>query len=130
MPSLDTNVIARWMIRDVPAQAEKVDAMLVTTPPSYIPDMVFFELEHVMRTYYSMPRDLIAGHFMTTYATNLFELNRAVWPATIELYVKHGSLSLADCYLANFAKASNKAPLITFDKTLAKKLPDLVALAT
>lgn len=129
MKSLDTNILARWLVRDVEAQAKKVDKLLASLKTAHVSDVVFFELEHLLRSYYMMPRDLVEEHFRMLIRSRHFEFDVTLWSEVMKYYLRYGGLSLADCYLAVEANEIGKSPLVTFDKSLARKLPKLVELA-
>lgn len=128
MKSLDTNIVARWLVRDVPQQAEQVDNLLSELRVAHVPDVVFFELEHLLRSYYMMTRDMVAEHYSVMIESRCFDFDKDLWAKLIKMYAGNGGLSLADCYLAVSVDNIGKGPLITFDKTLARKLPKLTQL--
>ena len=74
--SLDTNLMLRLIMNDVPERREKVLNLLYTFP----------------------------------------------------LYLEHPKLSFYDCCLACYAEIKHHEPLFTFDKKLAKQLPQAKAL--
>lgn len=128
MKSLDTNILARWLIRDEDNHTKIVDKLLVDLKTAHVSSIVFFELEHLMRSYYMMPRDLVEEHFQVLLQSKYFSFDKKLWVEVMKYYLRYPGLSLADCYLAVSAREQNKGPLVTFDKSLSKKLPKLVEL--
>lgn len=128
MKSLDTNILARWIVRDDDKQAKQVDLLLASLKKFYVSEVVFFELEHLMRSYYMMNRELVEEHFQSMIDSPYFDFNKKLWAEVFKLYLNYPGLSLADCYLAVSSKELEKYPLVTFDANLASKLPKLVEL--
>jgi predicted nucleic-acid-binding protein len=59
MRALDTNVLARALVRDDPAQARRAAAS-IASGPVYIPVTVILELEWVLRSRYGYPSATIS----------------------------------------------------------------------
>ena len=129
MNSLDTNIVARWLIRDDEKQAKQVDVLLNSMRAARVSDVVFFELEHLARSYYMMDRELVTEHIQAMIESSFFTFNKPLWSEILKLYVRYQGLSMADCYLALTSAEKPNDKLITFDKALAKKLPKFVELA-
>jgi predicted nucleic-acid-binding protein len=126
--SFDTNIVARWLIRDDEKQARQVDELLKSTRTARVSDVVFFELEHLARSYYMMDRELVAEHIQAMIDSTYFTFDKPLWSEAVKLYVRYQGLSMADCYLALTSAEKPNEKLITFDKALAKKLPKFVEL--
>ncbi len=119
MISLDTNVILRFLLRDILDQAKKAEN-LVKNSPCYVTDVVLTETVFVMEKIYETPRQglvaLLRG-FLTfpnlTYNTYLMD-------DVLDMFEKYHSLSIIDCYSAVEAKVFGNQ-LVTFDKKLMKQ---------
>jgi len=48
--------------------------------------------------------------------------NRGLFIETLSVYTSHPKLSFVDCYLDVFARSTNTAPLLTFDKKMGSQL--------
>lgn len=120
--SLDTNVILRMILGDIPGQCRKIQDLLMRMNVEYhVADLAISEAVYVMQTIYEMPREKIAegvrglGDFPgVNYNRNLFE---RVFP----MYLACPKLSFNDCCLAGYAALNQAEPLWTFDKALAKE---------
>ncbi|MBR3180655.1 PIN domain-containing protein [Candidatus Saccharibacteria bacterium] len=127
--SLDTNLICRLIIGDVPAQREKAKHLLSDISHSfYVNDVVVAETIFVLSSVYCLEREKISEDLK-----NLFSLPN-VSPESpfildaLDFYASHPSLSFVDCYSAFFAEANNKEPLLTFDRKLSRQHPSAKSL--
>jgi len=127
--SIDTNIIARWLIRDDDIQAKQVDSLLKDLKTAYVSDVVFFEFEHLARSYYMMSREMVQEHLRSMVDSSYFNFNKALWSEILKIYLQHQGLSMADCYLVLSARERGHESFVTFDRSLARKLPKFVELA-
>lgn len=118
MPSLDTNVLLRWLIADVPHQAERVDALLKTGERFVIHDAVLIETVFVLERIMLLSRATITEAIRTVLSTANFDVDRSRWSSVMEFYPHSPKLSITDLYLAEWARPTRSAPLYTFDKKL------------
>jgi len=119
MTSLDTNVVLRFLLDDVPEQtisAKKV----IEKNKVYVTDVVVIEIIYVLEKVILLSRkdisDLMKGFlgFANVVHNPYFLID------TIEFYEVHPSLSIVDCYVSAEANAYNNQ-LATFDKRLASQ---------
>lgn len=118
MNSLDTNIVLRYLLDDVPEQTAKARLVIVDSA-CYVTDVVATEVVFVLERVIGMERSDIVklvqaflGLPNLVYADYLLD-------ETFELYSKQPSLSFVDCYAAIEAKIY-KNTLYTFDKQLTK----------
>jgi uncharacterized protein len=119
MNSLDTNVVLRYLLDDIPGQTIKAKQVIDGTQPSYVTDVVLTEAVFVLERVIGMERaDIVrlVGAFL--HLPNLV-YNDYLLDDTLELYGQQPSLSFVDCYAATETKIY-KNTLYTFDKQLAK----------
>ena len=112
---LDTNALVRFFTKDLPDKAQKVRDLLETEKDMLIPDVVFPEIEYVLRTQYSQSREDILNSFQ--FISSQFFIH--ITPQTryaITLFAKT-KLDMADCIVAAY---SLKGTLASFDKELLK----------
>lgn len=121
MPSLDTNALLRWLIADVPAQTARVDALLTTGERFAVHDAALIETVFVLERVMLLSRGAVADATRTVLSTAGFDVNRSRWSAVMDAYVECPKLSVADLYLAEWARESEATPLYTFDKKLASQ---------
>ena len=119
MISLDTNIVLRFLIGDVPDQTDKA-TKLIETQKVYVTDVILIEVTYVLEKVYELSRkdicDLVLGflNFSNVVHNPKFLLD------VIALYKDHPALSIVDCYACEEAKSYNNE-LRTFDKRLANQ---------
>ena len=124
--SLDTNVLLRLMLDDVPAQTNRADKLLSTSfVRFFISDLALFEFVYVLDHHYKLSRQTISEMVQGLLSIKKLDCNRELITSALVSFNKHFALSFADCYLAASATFMNATPLWTFDKALAKQIPDV-----
>lgn len=119
--SLDTNVVLRLILGDIPPQRAKAKALLGSTAGQFAAaDTVFIEAAFVMEREYGMSRTQISELLDGFMGLKQINCNRLMFDKALSLYTKHASLSLEDCALTAYAELGDALPLYTFDKQLAK----------
>jgi len=119
MISLDTNVVLRFLLDDVPEQTQKA-TNVIEKNKVYVTDVVAIEVIYVLEKVILLSRQdiskLVTGFlgFANVVHNPYFLLD------AIQLYVQHPSLSIVDCYAACEAKAYNNQ-LVSFDKRLVSQ---------
>ena len=121
--SLDTNIILRYIWRDVPGQREKVIRLLDDESRTfYISDLVLSEIifnlknDHLHRT--TIVRILNGLFQKKNIIVNDFTKN-----TVLPFFAEHPALSFVDCYAAFEASKKGWTPLLTFDRKLANQHP-------
>jgi predicted nucleic-acid-binding protein len=118
MNSLDTNVVLRYLLDDIPLQTEKAK-QVIGTAPSYVTDVVFTEVIFVLERVISIERADIVRLVTAFLSLPNLVYNDYLLDEALDLYGKKPSLSFVDCYAATETKVY-KNTLYTFDKQLAK----------
>lgn len=133
MRSLDTNVILRFLLGDVPKQAQEVDDLLATARPDSfaVADAVLFETAWVLSgPYFQLDRGSIGDMLLQIAAIPQIKCNRELIGTAVPLYISNPALSFIDISLAVYAQLDDALPLLTYDRRLAKELPELTRLIT
>jgi uncharacterized protein len=125
MPSLDTNILLRIILKDVPTQLEKAEALIANNKVLAIDDLAITETVFVLEKVVNLDRPSISELILSLVNNQFIDMNGDVIAEALEYFLEFRSLSFNDCYLAAKAKGSKKTPLYTFDKSLAKNLPKL-----
>lgn len=120
--SLDTNILLRWLLKDIESQAVAADKLLASNDTFDVADAAISELVYVLEKGAGMPRTQITENIMVVLGQANIRCNRALYKTLLPLYVKHPGVSFNDCYLAVHAERSRATPLYTFDKKLANQL--------
>ena len=119
MKSLDTNVLLRFLLRDVPDQTARAIAA-VADDDSYVTDVVVTETVFALEKFYGAPRDTIALSIRSFLALPNLTCNEPLFRDVLDLYETRPSLSIVDCYATVEAGIWNNS-LLTFDKNLVKQ---------
>jgi predicted nucleic-acid-binding protein len=128
MKSLDTNVLLRLLLADIPKQTAAVEALLTDTSQKFsVADMVFTEMVWALQGgVYGYDRQRIATNLRSIIAIKHINCNRTMLEKAIPQYVSHSKISFIDACLSVYAELNGATPLLTFDKKLATALPQAV----
>lgn len=116
--SLDTNVVLRYFLNDIPEQSTKSKAVIATSA-TYVTDVVVTEVVFVLERVIEMERSDIVRLVKTFLSLPSVIYNDYFLDQTIDLYGVQKTLSFVDCYAATEARVYNNS-LVTFDKQLLK----------
>jgi predicted nucleic-acid-binding protein len=122
--SLDTNVLLRLIVGDVPTQTSAIEDLLKRVSSLQVADVVIFETVFVLQSYYAFSREDIYQSLVSIIRHPKINCNRRLFEPAFAFYREHPKLSLVDCALPGYANLNNATPLYTFDKDLAKSLAD------
>lgn len=117
---LDTNVILRAIINDIPSQAKKARRLFDSNERIFfISELVLAECFYVLQTEpYSFPKEQSIRLIRGILSLPRVDYDRAVIDPAIDFYAEHPALSFTDCYLKCFAENREITPVWTFDKKL------------
>lgn len=118
MNSLDTNVVLRYLLNDIPEQGFKAKEV-ITNSASYVTDVVAIEIIFVFEKVIDMKRSDIVKLVKTFLSLPNVIYNDYFLDQAIDLYGAKKTLSIVDCYAATESKLYNNT-LVTFDKELVK----------
>ena len=121
--SLDTNIILRLAIDDVPEQTAAA-TKFVERHKCYVTDVVVTETVYALERLYKLERSevtvvlrYILRSFRITYNSRLLD-------EVFDVYETRRSLSFVDCY-AKIEAGQNGYDLVTFDKKLIRSSPHI-----
>ena len=123
--SLDTNVLLRLSLRDIPEQYEKAKLLVSAVPHTYVvSDAAIIEYIFALQHHYQLKRPEIATmvRWIVKLPTIVGDYSTVL--AALDLYETHPQLSFTDCYLGEQAAQIDALPLWTFDKKLAHQHPN------
>ena len=118
MNSLDTNVVLRYLLNDVPEQSIK-SKNVITGSASYITDVVATEIVFVLERAIGMERSDIVKLMKSFLSLPNLIYNDYFLDQTLDLYGANKTLSIVDCYAATEAKAYGNS-LVTSDRGLVR----------
>ena len=119
MTSLDTNVILRFMLNDIPEQTQRA-TKIIGKDKVYVTDVIIVEVIYVLEKVIELSR-----HDITRLVRDFLGFASVVHNPyflldAINFYEHHASLSIVDCYAAAEAEAYHNK-LVTFDKRLVNQ---------
>ena len=117
---IDSCVILRFLLRDIPEQVESVRKLFVSGHDLYVDDVAIMEVVHVM-TKHHKSRRVIANNLLILLRNRMFVWNRDLFEPVFVQYLEHPSLSFDDVVLAKRAEDAGYSCLWTFDKKFAKQ---------
>lgn len=119
--SLDTNIILRLVLRDVPEQCLKIVDLLMRQNVVYdVADLAITEAVYVMQKQ-GKTREQIVDALSATLEGLELCYNRNLFERVFPMYLANPALSFNDCCLVGYATLNQAEPLWTFDKALAKE---------
>lgn len=122
--SIDTNVLLRLTLGDVPAQRKRAVDLLLDGHLYYVSDLAITEAIFTMeRGFYKIPRDKAADDLLSVLSNSCIIYNNELFDEVFPYYLRHPKLSFNDCVLSFEAARAEREPLWTFDQDLAKQSP-------
>lgn len=115
MKSLDTNIVLRFLLNDIPSQNARAKSLLAKSP-TYVSDVVVAETVFVLESFFELERPSVA-HLIKMLIAVPGLISSFFLPDVIDLYLTRPALSWVDCYAVIEAKISGN-DLYTFDKKL------------
>ena len=116
MSSVDTNIVLRFLLNDVPAQTSR-SKKLLSSSPVYVSDVVVTETVYVLEQTLKYDRSFISSLLRMFLDLPGVSHNDHILPDVFSLFEQKPSLSFVDCYAATEAKIFG-TKLYTFDKKL------------
>jgi len=123
MPSLDTNCLLRWLLCDVPEQTAIITGVINSEKNLAVADAALIEMAFVLEKIKKISRETIEKAFLAVFEQENILCNRRLFIEILSVYTSHPKLSFVDCYLEVFARSTETAPLLTFDKKMGSQLP-------
>lgn len=123
MPSLDTNVLVRYLVADDREQFTKAKLLIESCTEDtslYIPVSVIIELEWVLRSRYELDKDTLLSVFAGLLETRELNLqDESALEVALSLYSDHNA-DFVDCYHLASAYIADESPMVTFDRKAAR----------
>lgn len=118
--SLDTNIILRVILKDVPKQCLRVQDLLMRMGIIYdVEDLAVTEAVYVLQGQ-GLSRAQIVDGLQKLFKLPSLNINLNLFNLALPMYLENPRLSFNDCCLATHAMLNEAEPLWTFDKALAK----------
>jgi predicted nucleic acid-binding protein len=121
--ALDTNVLARYLLDDIPEHTTRVKQLLrsasIGEVELFVPTSVFIELSHLMIRRRSVPRPRVAQSLQGLLRLQGLHIQeRDAIAAALEFWRSRGGLSFVDCYHLALTKELGMTQIYTFDKKM------------
>ena len=118
MTGVDTNVLARYLLRDDAAQAARAAQELERDDRFFIGIIVLCELVWVLETGYNVRRSEIATAIEKILATAQFEVEDKDLALSALQDFRRTLADFSDCLIGRRNRAVGVAETVTFDRTL------------
>lgn len=118
MTGVDTNVLARYLLRDDAAQAARAAQELERDDRFFIGIIVLCELVWVLETGYNVKRSEIATAIDKILATAQFEVEDKDLALSALQDFRRTLADFSDCLIGRRNRAVGVAETVTFDRTL------------
>lgn len=122
MPTIDANILLRWLLDDVPSQTAAAEKLLTGSGKYAVPDIALIETAFVLERVMLLSRTTVAQSVELVLGLAAADVNRQIWRMALDDYLTHPKLSIADTFLHAHATATKRLPLLTFDQKLARQL--------
>jgi len=120
--SLDTNVLLRLLLNDIPEQHQSVKRLLADTSGNFsVADTAIIELVFALQKHYGFTRQQVAEAVIGLTQLSVVNCNRTLFENVMPVFLEHTALSFENCCLSTYAILNDAEPLWTFDKKLANQ---------
>ena len=123
MTALDTNVLIRYLVGDVPEQAEAARSLidkLTPDEPGFICREVVLEVAWVLERSYRFTRPQVAEVLMDLTASDTLVVEQSDDVAAAAYRFRQGGVGFSDLMILRAAERADSTPLQTFDRRLAR----------
>ena len=123
MTALDTNVLIRYLVGDVPEQADAARALideLIPDDPGFICREVVLEVAWVLERSCRFTRPQIAEALMDLTASDTLVVEHSDDVAAAAYRFRQGGVGFSDLMILRAAERADSTPLQTFDRRLAR----------
>lgn len=121
--SLDTNILLRYILNDIPSQRKVAFSLINDVSQSFfVSDFVTSEVIYNLQVRNISRKDIITILYKIFEKKNIMTSN-FVLDTVLPFYAEHPKLSFVDCYAAFEAERKGCEPLWTFDRKLAAQHP-------
>ena len=123
MSALDTNVLIRYLVDDVPEQMEAARELiegLTPDDPGFICREVVLEVAWVLERSYRFTRNQVVEVLMDLTASDSLVVENSDDVAAAAYRYRQGGVGFSDLMILKAAERANAAPLHTFDHRLAQ----------
>ena len=116
---LDTSMVVRYLIRDVPEMAERAAVVIDSEDELWITGVVLAEVSHALRLIYLLPREIVIDHLMAFLSRqNIFcyAMDKGTVLQGLYMCRPSGRIPVADAMIWAAAKSSGMNVVYSFDQ--------------
>jgi predicted nucleic acid-binding protein len=123
MVTLDTNILARYLLNDIPDHSERARNLLRSAAHGdealFLPASVFVEISHLMTRRRSIPRQRVATALMQLLRFEGIHIQeRDAVADALTFWEATGGLSFVDCYHIALTRHLGMTQIYTFDRKM------------
>lgn len=123
MIALDTNILARYLLNDIPDHSERAARLIRAAPRGevelFVAATVFTELSYLLHRRLSIPRSRVASTLLDVLRIRGIHVeNENAVSEALNFWRSTGGLSFPDCYHLALTKELGMAQIYTFDKKM------------
>lgn len=123
MISIDTNILARYLLGDIPDHSERAVNLIRSAANGdvelFIPAIVVVELAHLLHRRLSIPRRRSADAILDILRIPRLQVeNRSAITEALQFWRSNGGLSFPDCYHLALTKELGMDQIYTFDRKM------------
>lgn len=125
MVAVDTNILARLIVKDVPQQAKQAHEVLAKAKPrSLLLDrLIICEFDYVLESFYKYDHADRVKIMRSLTADERYHIpDRELVELAAGLFESEKSLSFENCWLLALKRAGHVSSVATFDRALAKRV--------
>ncbi len=115
---LDTSIVVRYLVRDVPEMAEQAAAVIDSDDALWITGVALAETGYVLRSVYLLPREMVIDHlraFVSKKNILCHGLDKGTVLQALLMCRPSGRISIADAMIWAAARTSGQNLVYSFD---------------
>lgn len=117
---LDSNLLIRFLLNDIPNQAKAVRKILVSNEEELVlTDVALAEIVWVLTSYYQLPKSEVVDKLLDLLTLDTIHANKPVLYRALSLY-KSLNIDFIDAYLAAFAEKEGMETVYSYDEDFDK----------
>ena len=116
---LDTSMVVRYLVRDVPEMAEQAAAVIDGEEELWVTGVVLAEVSYTLRSMYLLPRELVIDHLLAFVGKQniyCYGLDKGIVLRALLMCRPSGRISLADALIWAAARSTGRNVVYSFDQ--------------
>ena len=116
---LDTSMVVRYLIRDVPEMAEQAAAVIDSEEELWITGVALAEVSYALRSTYLLSREIVIDHllaFLGKQNIDCYGLDKGTVLQGLLMCRPSGRISVADAMIWAAARTSGRNVVYSFDE--------------